>query len=451
MSGFWRKACGEENRKIGKKGLRLFYISILCFIALCSIGAIHRSSERGFLPGSFWYLGGTGMMGEGMMYVDILPTAEADMLPLNSDGVGPVQQESPFFLTEEIIVEPLFDETTVVQAGEEKREESIHWWSHKVAQGDTLTGIAEKYGISMALIQETNKLKNPHRLSLGSEILVPRGADHRKAVLDELERRKKEAEKERKQADPFALSTYVVRTGDSLWSIACKYDLDINTLFGCNSLKDPDRLKPGTTLRIPNQDGILYEIKKGDTLDKISKKFGIYPEAVVAANELGSSKTVKEGQSLFLPGAKPITVVQQIRGVSGNVSGSGSHGFLWPMRGRISSPFGWRRDPFTKRRDFHTGIDIKASRGTPIAAAKAGVVTYAGWMGGYGRVVVVNHGGGYTSLYAHCDRLLVRKGQRVNAGQRLARCGASGRATGTHLHFEVRYHNKPINPKKVLR
>ncbi len=390
------------------------------------------------------------MLGEGMMYVDILPTAEADMLPSNSEGVGPVQQESPFFLTEEIIVEPLFDETSVVEAGFEK-EENLHWWSHKVAHGDTLTGIAEKYGVSMALIQESNELKNPHRLSLGTEILVPRGTEHKASVVAELKRRKEEAERERKQADPFSLSTYVVRTGDSLWSIASKYDLDINTLFGCNSLKDPDHLKPGTTLRVPNQDGILYDVKKGDALDKIAKKFGVYAEAILAANNLTSSSTLKEGSSLFLPGAKPITVVQQIQGVSGSVSGASSQGFRWPMRGAISSPFGWRQDPFTKRRDFHTGIDVRGSRGTPIAAAKAGTVSYAGWMGGYGRVVVVNHGGGYTSLYAHCDRLLVRKGQKVNAGQQIARCGASGRATGTHLHFEVRYNNKPINPRKVLR
>ena len=390
------------------------------------------------------------MMGEGMMYVDILPTAEADMLPANSDGVGPVQQESPFFLTEELIVEPLFDETSVTDRSTE-REENPHWWSHKVAQGDTLTGIAEKYGVPVALIQESNQLKDPDRLSLGTEILVPRGQDHKKVVLQELAERKKEAEKERKQADPFDLSTYVVRQGDSLWSIACKYDLDINTLFGCNTLKDPDRLKPGTTLRIPNQDGILYEVKKGDTLEKIAKKFGIYTEAVMAANDLSAVKTLQKGKSLFLPGAKPITVVQQIRSVSRNVSGSSSQGFRWPMRGRISSPFGWRRDPFTKRRDFHTGIDIMGARGTSIGAAKVGTVTYAGWMGGYGRVVVINHGGGYTSLYGHCNRLLVRKGQKVSAGQLIARCGASGRATGTHLHFEVRYHNKPINPKKVLR
>jgi len=392
------------------------------------------------------------MMGEGMMYVDILPIAEADMLPSGIEGVGPVQQESPFFLTEELIVEPLFDETTVVEAGT-GREESLHWWSHKVVQGDTLTGIAEKYGVSMALIQESNALKNPHRLSLGTEILVPRGEEHKASVVAELARLKAEAEKERKQADPFALSSYIVKNGDSLWSIASKYNLDINTLFGCNSLKDPDHLKPGTTLRIPNQDGILYEVKKGDSFDKIAKKFGIYVEAILAANNLTASSTLQEGASLFLPGAKPITVVQQIRGVSGGSSGSGAttQGFRWPMRGNISSPFGWRQDPFTKRRDFHTGIDIRGSRGTPIAAAKEGVVSYAGWMAGYGRVVVLNHGGGYTTLYAHADRLLVRNGQRVNAGQQIARCGASGRATGTHLHFEVRYNNKPVNPRNVLR
>jgi murein DD-endopeptidase MepM/ murein hydrolase activator NlpD len=119
--------------------------------------------------------------------------------------------------------------------------------------------------------------------------------------------------------------------------------------------------------------------------------------------------------------------------------------------GKISSPFGWRRHPVTRRRDFHTGIDVRAPRGRAIKAAKAGRVEYAGWMGGYGRVVVVRHNDGLSTLYAHCNSLSVRNGQSVSQGQTIASVGTSGRTTGPHLHFEIRQGKSPMNPLKLLR
>ena len=105
----------------------------------------------------------------------------------------------------------------------------------------------------------------------------------------------------------------------------------------------------------------------------------------------------------------------------------------------------------TRRRDFHTGIDIKAPRGRTIQAARGGRVEYSGWMGGYGRVVVIDHGDGYSTLYAHCTSLSVRKGQSVSQGQAIATVGTTGRTTGPHLHFEVRRGNNPVNPLGMLR
>jgi murein DD-endopeptidase MepM/ murein hydrolase activator NlpD len=238
-----------------------------------------------------------------------------------------------------------------------------------------------------------------------------------------------------------------VGEGDSLWSIANSFNLDINTLFGCNEMKNPNYLRVGATLRIPNQDGVFYKVKKGDTLAEIASKYGVPVEAIQEVNGL-SGANITIGKELFLPGAKPVTSVYAFTGGS---SGSSAAGFLWPLSGRITSGYGWRRDPFTKRRDFHTGIDIKGPTGRIIRASKAGRVVYSGWMGGYGRVVVIDHGKDYSTLYAHCSSLLVRKGQRVSAGQAIGKVGSSGRATGPHLHFEVRYRNKAMNPLKVLR
>lgn len=123
--------------------------------------------------------------------------------------------------------------------------------------------------------------------------------------------------------------------------------------------------------------------------------------------------------------------------------------FLKPVRGRIISRFGYRRHPILGGRRMHTGIDIAAPRGTPIRAARAGVVIFAGWLGGYGKCVIVDHGDGYSTLYAHCSSICVSRGQKVSRGQILGRVGSTGLSTGPHLHFEVRYRGRPVNPLRL--
>ena len=124
---------------------------------------------------------------------------------------------------------------------------------------------------------------------------------------------------------------------------------------------------------------------------------------------------------------------------------------LWPLRGRISSGFGWRANPFGGRnREHHNGIDIPARTGTAIRAAGDGVVTFQGWQSGYGNTVTIDHGNGITSMYAHNSRNIVREGQRVNRGDIIAHVGSTGRSTGAHLHFEVRHNGTAINPVPFL-
>lgn len=123
---------------------------------------------------------------------------------------------------------------------------------------------------------------------------------------------------------------------------------------------------------------------------------------------------------------------------------------LFPTEGRISSPFGYRNNPFGSGRELHTGIDISNWYGTTVTAAGSGVVTYAGYNGGYGKVIVIKHGYGYESIYAHNNKLLVKVGDRVEKGQKISEMGSTGRSTGPHLHFEIRLNSKPINPKTVL-
>lgn len=127
--------------------------------------------------------------------------------------------------------------------------------------------------------------------------------------------------------------------------------------------------------------------------------------------------------------------------------------FQWPSNTTrlVTSPYGYRIHPVTGRSRFHSGIDIGASYGTDILAASDGVVIVSGYnSGGYGNYVVINHGGGYTTLYAHCSSLLVSKGQSVSRGQIIAKCGSTGMSTGPHIHFEVQYNGKTTNPMQYF-
>jgi murein DD-endopeptidase MepM/ murein hydrolase activator NlpD len=129
---------------------------------------------------------------------------------------------------------------------------------------------------------------------------------------------------------------------------------------------------------------------------------------------------------------------------------AGAGGMIWPVRGVITSPFGWRWHPILGGYRFHTGIDIAADIGEPVHAAASGVVAYAGWISGYGYAVIINHGGGISTLYAHNSQLLVSAGQAVQQGQVISKAGMTGYATGPHVHFEVRVNDHPVNPLGYL-
>jgi len=124
---------------------------------------------------------------------------------------------------------------------------------------------------------------------------------------------------------------------------------------------------------------------------------------------------------------------------------------LWPITTQVSSEFGWRRNPMGGRGgEFHSGIDLRAPRGTSIRAAGGGTVSFVGWQGGYGNTVIINHGNGITTLYAHNTANLVTVGQRVERGDVIATVGTTGRTTGPHVHFEVRINDTAVNPRPYM-
>ena len=133
---------------------------------------------------------------------------------------------------------------------------------------------------------------------------------------------------------------------------------------------------------------------------------------------------------------------------SGEALGTGR--MIWPVKGRISSNFGWRMHPILKKKKFHSGLDLAVASGTEVMAADSGRVLVSGWNGGYGYFIAIDHGNGISTAYGHNSRLLVNEGDIVTKGQTIALSGSTGLSTGPHLHFEVRKDGKPVNPIPFL-
>lgn len=244
------------------------------------------------------------------------------------------------------------------------------------------------------------------------------------------------------------VSFYRAKNGDNLWTIAKKTGMDWFTLLSVNRLKKANDISVGQKVKIPNQRGISHVLKEGETLEDIALNYNVNIRKIIRVNRILDPNNIKKGTDIFVPGAE---VTQALSDKLIKASGIPPQ-FAWPCRrSRVSSRFGYRKDPFTGRRAFHSGIDLAPGYGAVVNASMDGVVTYAGWMGGYGKLVVIRHKGGYTTRYGHLSRILVRRNRRVRQRQRIGYVGNTGRSTGPHLHFEVRQNGKPLNPIRIIR
>lgn len=250
--------------------------------------------------------------------------------------------------------------------------------------------------------------------------------------------------------------THVVEEGDTISSIAEKYGLSVNTLLWENNLTEKSKIKAGQELHILPIDGIRHKVKRGETIYSIAKKYGLDESQAQMIidypfNEFLNDETFElvVGQWLMVPegimpqAAAVVTprVVTQVPFTpdAGSVVANGS--FVWPAAGRITQGYSF----------YHRAIDIANKTGGPILASDSGVVTSASWnSGGYGNAVVVDHGNGFQTLYAHLSLIQVQTGQRVNRGDIIGQMGSTGRSTGTHLHFEIRNGGALLNPLSYL-
>jgi murein DD-endopeptidase MepM/ murein hydrolase activator NlpD len=235
--------------------------------------------------------------------------------------------------------------------------------------------------------------------------------------------------------------TYTIQKGDMISSLAEGFGLNQDTLISVNSIKNTRLIQPGQVLKVPNQDGIFYTVKKDDTLENIAEKYKAEPEAIQIVNEL-FSENPRPGVALFIPGAQlDWTERQEINGDL----------FIWPIRGYITSLYGYRRSPFTGVRQFHSGLDIGSPAGTSIKAAMAGRVSAVGWDDVLGNFVVISHHSGYRTLYGHMSAIKAKSGALVTAGETIGYVGSTGLSTGPHLHFTVYKNGVTVNPRALMK
>lgn len=244
---------------------------------------------------------------------------------------------------------------------------------------------------------------------------------------------------------------YIVEEGDTVSTIAEKFGTSTNTVLWENKLSSTSLIKPGDKLTILPASGISHQVQSGDTLEKIAKKYEVTVDSITEYNKLASAEAIYKDQILIIPGGTmpkpptPVITQPQSRLASFFIPSSappipGSK-LQWPTVGRrIAQYFHWR----------HHGIDISSPTNSAVYSADSGRVESGGWGQGYGNKIVVNHGGGKKTLYAHLNRILVQPGESVAKGQTIGLIGCTGWCTGYHLHFEVIINGQKVNPLSYL-
>jgi murein DD-endopeptidase MepM/ murein hydrolase activator NlpD len=240
--------------------------------------------------------------------------------------------------------------------------------------------------------------------------------------------------------ETFTWETYRVRSGDSVSKIAAARSISMDAIIASNGIANARRLREGETIRIPNMDGIPYTVKQGDSLSKISTAMGVPIRAILDANNMDSDAIVA-GMSLFIPEAK--MRAEDLKLALGEL-------FVYPVRGRLSSPYGWRNDPISGARRFHAALDMAANTGSPVKASMHGKVVTVGLNSVYGKYIILSHDGGFQTLYAHLNTVAVTQGSSVSQGSKIGEVGSTGYSTGPHLHFAVYKNGRPVNPLEYL-
>ncbi len=242
--------------------------------------------------------------------------------------------------------------------------------------------------------------------------------------------------------------THTVQMGETTESIAVAYGLQATTILWSNpDIEDvPDLLRIGQEVLILPVDGVYHTVAEDDTLSSIAEKYKADAEAITSLsyNDLRAPLyRIQEGMKLIVPGGAKPYVPRRVTSYSGPIptDARGTGAWVWPVSGMITQGYWWG----------HRAIDIGAPTGSAVLSSDGGFVAFVGWTDiGYGYLIIIDHGNGYSSYYAHLSQMYVTLGQRVERGQVIGAVGSTGNSSGPHLHLEIRYNNEPQNPLVYL-
>lgn len=296
----------------------------------------------------------------------------------------------------------------------QKTEPALRAGQIRVEKGDTVYGLSRQHDIPVRALIDRNGLKAPFHLYVGQILTLPNK------------------------------NTYRVKKGDTLFSVSRQHNTDVYSLAKTNNLPPPYTLYAGQVLKLP-----FANVQTAAAPKTVSR-----PQAAPSASQEAKRATLSQFSTpprvAGEPSLKPSTVGQTPQRIAKapipKPPARSSSRFSWPVSGKIVSSFGTKKTGL--RND---GINILAKRGTPVKAAENGVVAYSGnELRGFGNMLLIKHSDGWITAYAHNERLLVKRGQKVRKGQPIASVGSSGGVTEPQLHFEIRKGMNPVNPKKYL-
>ena len=306
-----------------------------------------------------------------------------------------------------------------------------------VERGDTLYSLAKKYNTSVDALAQANNLTQPYQLSVGQKLVLS-GAETvapvQEDTTDVLVVNKPVSAV--RATTRVGLSDITVQPGDTLYSLSRKHSVPVNDLAVMNKLTPPFNLSVGQKLRVPHSGNIVATEKTTQVLS--------------ATNTQKSATPAKKSETVAVQ-SKPVQTAKKISSDPSKklpkITERSSSKFSWPVRGKILSAYGAKSNGL-----FNDGINISAKQGATVKAAENGVVAYAGnEVKGMGNLIIIQHSGGWMTVYAHMDSMNVKRGMRVNVGQKIGAVGKTGKVDNPQLHFEIRKGTKAYNPNAYLK
>ena len=330
--------------------------------------------------------------------------------------------------------------------------------TYTVKKGDSLYEISKQYDISIDELKLKNDLKSAN-IKIGKKLEVGKFRYHIVSKNENLEKIANEHDMiitnlkkinkltgniiyPGQKLRVYDYSAHIVEKGDSLVAIAGKYNISVEEIKTLNSLRS-DNITIGQELKLGKVK--IHTVKNGENLDSLAKKYSTSVNKLKSINRI-KTNTIYVDQKLKVIDSSSVNISYSKPKTNGL-------NFIWPATWEgTTSNWGYRIDPITgKKKARHEGIDLRASMNTLVYAPEDGVVRIAGWLRGYGRTVIIDHKNGFSTRFAHLNSFGVRAGNRVKKGEIIAQSGNSGKSTGPHLHYEIRFEGNPLNPLKYRK